>query len=212
MKQPFLTIILLSIVICSYGQGKKAEADKKAIEKLIYAEVNSFLVRDWEKFENCWLHEPYSKHFITSMNSFNSMIGWENIKNLLYKGFEAEGSRNYFIEKTDLDIHVFGEAAYATYSEKYTVSEADSTRIVTGINNSFFAKKNGDWKYVCLNLVNNSSFENARMNRIFIQEYHEALSGKAKTTELAKKYIAESDQELIYHIIMLENSFPVIHG
>jgi len=36
-------MVLLSFVLCSFGQGNKQEADKKAIEQLIHDEVNAFL-------------------------------------------------------------------------------------------------------------------------------------------------------------------------
>lgn len=45
-------------------------------------------------------------------------------------------------------------------------------------------------------------------NKKFIIEYLNAISGKPKPTDLLKKYIAESDMELINHIIAFEKGLP----
>ena len=44
------------------------------------------------------------------------------------------------------------------------------------------------------------------INKKFVQEYWEAISGIAKTPELSKKYV--SDPELLEHIAFFEAAFP----
>ena len=44
------------------------------------------------------------------------------------------------------------------------------------------------------------------INKKFVQEYWEAISGIAKTPELSKKYV--SDPELLGHIAFFEAAFP----
>ena len=47
-----------------------------------------------------------------------------------------------------------------------------------------------------------------KSNKQFIREYIKALSGKPKTPDLLKKYIAESDMELMNHVIAFERGVP----
>ncbi len=46
-------------------------------------------------------------------------------------------------------------------------------------------------------------------NKALITEYLEAISGKEKPLSLQQQYIAESDQELMDHIAMFEEAFPL---
>jgi len=147
-----------------------------------------------------------SLHFLTSKASFNGKIGWENMKKLMLQSFQEEGPRNYKGEKTDISIEVFSDAAYATFTEKYLIGLDAVPTIRTGINNAFFVKSDGEWKFVCMNIVNTSSFDDARKKRQLVQEYMEESSGKAKTVKMIKKYI--EDQDLIDHIVTYESAFP----
>ena len=45
-------------------------------------------------------------------------------------------------------------------------------------------------------------------NKQFIREYFKAIDGSPKPFEKLSKYIAESDMELMNHIIAFERSFP----
>ena len=45
-------------------------------------------------------------------------------------------------------------------------------------------------------------------NKEFIREYLNAIDGSPKPFEKLSKYIAESDMELMNHIIAFERSFP----
>jgi predicted ester cyclase len=207
MKTYILGIILIFISSLSFAQSKKELAAKRDIEELIHREVGAFLEKDWEGFEACWLHEPYSRHFVTSKSAFNGKIGWDNMKDLISRSFEIEGSRGYTTEKTDIDIQVFGKAAYATFKEHYTSTSPDDPLDIEALNNAFFINQNGEWKFVCMNIVNTSSFIEANRNRDLVQEYLETISGHAKTRAMFAEYI--SDESLIRQNLAVEQAFPI---
>ena len=208
MKKLGISILLTFLTVLIFGQNKKEMADKEAIEKLIHKEVNAFLEKDWDSFESCWMQEPFARHFVTTKNTFNGMIGWENMKKLISQGFESEGPRGFSIEKTGIDIHVFEDAAYATFQEIYRPHSEDDPREIVALNNAFFMNDEGEWKFVCMNIVNTSSFDDARMNKALIEEYLEAISGQDKTWELLVKYIDKTRDSLIKQNIAVERAFP----
>ncbi|MFC2098703.1 ester cyclase [Bacteroidota bacterium] len=208
MKKLRILILLSLVPVLMLGQNKKETADKEAIEKLIHKEVKAFLEKDWTTFESCWLQEPYSRHFVTTKNAFNGKFGWENMVKLISQGFDSEGPRGFSIEKTDIKIQVFEDAAYATFKEIRRPHSEDDPREIIALNNAFFMNDEGDWKFVCMNIVNTSSFEDARNNRALIEEYLEAISGQEKTWELLVNYIDKSREALIKQNIAVEQAFP----
>lgn len=208
MKRSCLSILFIFLFILAFGQSKKEAAEIKAVEKLIQKEITAFLAKDWETFESCWLHEPFSRHFVTSKNAFNGKIGWENMKELIKQGFDAEGERGYSITKTEINIQVFGGAAYATFMENYSTNSDENPITMQGFNNAFFVKDDGKWKFVCMNIVNLSSFEVARKNRALVEEYHGEISGKSKTREMFEKYLDAGRDDLIKMNLAVENAFP----
>ena len=209
MKTLGISLLCIILTVSVFSQDKKELAEKKAIEKLIHKEVNAFLEKDWELFESCWLHEPYSRHFVTSKSAFNGRIGWESMKKLMSQGYKTEGSRGFTGEKTNIDIQVFGDAAYVTMHDNFwSTSEDDPWRILA-INNAFFVKREDEWKFVCMNIVNSSSFKDSKNHRVLIEEFLETISGKEKTEELLTRYIAQENTALIEQNIMVEQAFPM---
>jgi hypothetical protein len=209
MKKFITSLLIISLAIPAFPQGKKERAAKEEIEKLIKKEITAFLNKDWEEFQKCWLHEPYTRHFVTSKSAFNGRIGWENMQNLISKSFEIDGPRGFTTSKTDIDIQVFGEAAYATLREQYQSTNPDDPWVIEALNNAFFAKRDGEWKFVCMNIVNTSSFEDANRYREIIQDYLETISGRAKTREMFLRYISDKNESLIRQNIAVEQAFPM---
>ena len=209
MKKTGIFLLFILPAVLAFGQSKKELADEKAIEKLIHKEINSYLGKDWERFESCWLHEPYTRHFVTSKSAFNGRIGWEKMEKTISQGFDTEGPRGFTSEKADIDIQVFGDAAYATFLEHHISTSEENPWKIDAINNAFFVKRDGEWKFVCMNIVNTSSFNTAKRNRALIEEYLETISGNAKTREMFTRYIFADNQALINQNMMVEQAFPL---
>ncbi len=209
MKKTCLTLLCITCALLVFGQNDQEMADKKAIEKLIQAEITAFLEKDWDHFADCWLQESYTRHFVTSKNAFNGKIGWENMKTIISQSFNAEGPRGFTSEKTDIDIQVYGDAAYATFLEHHRSIDEENPWNIEAINNAFFIKRDGNWKFVCMNIVNTSSFEDARNNRALIEEYLEEISGNPKTRELFTRYMADGNESLIDLNLSVEQAFPM---
>ncbi len=211
MKRISIAFLCISFACLASGQDKKELAEKKAIEKLIRTEMGAFLDKDWELFESCWLQEPYTRHFVTSKNAFNGMIGWENMKTILSQSFHTEGPRGFSSEKTDIEIQVYGNAAYATYLERHVSTDEQNPWRIEAINNAFFIKqkRDGKWKFVCVNIVNTSSFEDARNNRALVEEFLETISGNPKTGEMFARFIAGDKPSLIDLNLSVEQAFPL---
>jgi predicted ester cyclase len=209
MKRSLAILAVASLAVMVFGQSRQEQADMKSIEKLIQKEITAFLDKDWDKYQECWLHEPYTRHFVSSKSSFNGMIGWEHIQQIMSQGFSSEGPRGFTFEKTDLDIHVFGDAAYATIRERYGSTSGDDPWSIDALNNAFLVRHEGSWKFVCMNFVNTSSYDDAREHRALIQGFLETISGNAKTRQVFEKYIHKGNESLIRQNLAVEQAFPM---
>ena len=209
MKKFSFALLFLFLALPLFSQKGNPSTDEEAIRNLIQTEIRAFIDKDWKLFESCWLQEPYTRHFVTSRNAFNGRIGWENMKSIMSQSFETEGPRGFTSEKTDIDINVFGDAAYATFLEHHWSTQEENPWEIQAINNAFFVKRDGEWKFVCMNIVNTSSFETARENRALVEEFLETISGEQKTQEMFLRFFAEDKQDLLEQNLMVEQAFPL---
>jgi predicted ester cyclase len=209
MKKTAVLLLIVLSTVMAFGQSNKPSADEKAIEKLIHKEIKAYVDKDWKTYESCWLHEPYTRHFVTSKSAFNGRIGWEKLGKTTSQSFKIEGPRGSDSKKTDIQIQVFGDAAYATFKEHHwSISEEDPWKI-EAINNAFFVKRDGKWKFVCMNIVNTSSYETAKKNRALVEEFLETISGNIKTEDMLTRYISAESEEVIRQNLMVEEAFPL---
>ena len=151
--------MLLLICTSVYSQDKTYTNEEKKIIDLIIKETRFFLDRNFEDWSECWLHEPFCRHYFMGQDFCNTYNGWEGILEGFDRHFKGKPMENFDIQKCNFEIEVFQDVAFAHYTEKYITTTKNEVSIGTGKNNAVFLRDNGKWKFVTMNIAYVSNYD-----------------------------------------------------
>ncbi|WP_141728276.1 helix-turn-helix transcriptional regulator [Devosia insulae] len=128
------------------------EADKAAILKMIRAETDAWLHRDFEALANCWVHSPQSRR----LHAFAAVgvsvdEGWEaiaaHIRNVMARHPEPNAFEGR-VRWEGINVVVNGDMGWVTYDQIGLDDATDVKRLLKVVH-----RDAGAWKIACLSVM-----------------------------------------------------------
>ncbi len=146
--KPFMRLLpalLILGALNTFGQKKDVEAIKALIEK----ETKAFFEIDKAAWSSSWIHEPYAFWSFADTTDVNSFSGWNAIEKGFADYFRTAKPSKASIDRTWHDIKVFGNGAYARFTQKVN----DNSRRPSQAEVRVLEKVKGEWKIVCVSVI-----------------------------------------------------------
>jgi DNA-binding CsgD family transcriptional regulator len=166
------------------------EEDRAAIIELIHRNRIGIWTRDYELWESCFVHAPYTTRWgWWRRGGVFARTGWDEIKSRVRTGGPPRNDAHAYDTRVEnLNLRIVGDMAWATFEQIYP------TTYGPGYNKELrvFERHDGEWKIALLGFLDGSAdlaFETAiRLD----------VDGKVLwQSESAAKEIAESDHLVI---------------
>ena len=148
MKKSYALTALVVVFSCSIAIAQKKN-DNAAIKALIERETKAFFEIDYKTWADSWAHTPYSFWSFADTTDVNSFSGWENIDKGFSQYFKTAKPSKAEIERTWVDIKIFGNGAYARFTQHVKDNSGRQPQAEVRV----LEKINGQWKIVCVNVI-----------------------------------------------------------
>lgn len=126
-----------------------SQADQAAIKAVIEKETTAFFGVDSTTWKSCWLNAPYAYWAYSDSSGGNFVEGTKNIQKNFKEYFKTAKPSKSKIERTWLEIRIYGSGAYVRFIQKITDDidrdETSEARVLE--------KENGKWKIVLMNAM-----------------------------------------------------------
>jgi hypothetical protein len=142
----FCICMLVCYTVSSSAQKNK---DVEAIKSLIEKETLAFFNMDYDTWASSWAQTSYAFWSFADTTDVNSFSGWTNINAGFKEYFRTAKPSKAEIERTWLDIKIYGNGAYA----RFTQQVRDNTRRPPQAEVRVLEKIKGVWKIVCVNVI-----------------------------------------------------------
>lgn len=142
-------ILCVCILVCSSVSIIAQKNDIEAIKTLIEKETTAFFEIDYDTWASSWSQAPYAFWSFADTTDVNSFSGWENIEEGFKEYFRTSKPSKAKIERTWMDIKVYGNGAYA----RFTQHVSDNTARPPQAEVRVLEKVKGSWKIVCVNVI-----------------------------------------------------------
>jgi hypothetical protein len=142
----FSVCMLVCLGVSSFAQKNN---DVEAIKSVIEKETAAFFNIDYQAWADSWTHTPYAFWSFADTTDVNSFSGWDNIKKGFSEYFQTSKPSKAKIERTWLEVKVYGSAAYA----RFTQQVRDNTLRPPQSEVRVLEKVKGAWKIVCVNVI-----------------------------------------------------------
>lgn len=140
-------IPVLVFFLCSEAFGQKG--DTEAIKKVIERETKAFFEIDQQTWKDSWINANYAFWSFADTTDVNSFSGWASIEKGFAEYFRTAKPSNAVIDRTWHDIKIFGNGAYARFTQKVR----DNTNRPPQEEVRVLEKVKGQWKIVCVSVI-----------------------------------------------------------
>jgi hypothetical protein len=143
------SIIFIVFVLFLSFQSFAQKNDVDAIKAVIERETKAFFEIDSKSWSDSWLHAPYTFWSFADTTDVNSFSGWPNIEKGFADYFKNSKPSNAKIDRTWIDIKIYGNGAYARFTQKVN----DNTNRPAQAEVRVLEKVKGQWKIVCVSVI-----------------------------------------------------------
>lgn len=136
------------------------EADRAAIIRLLDADTQAYLERDYEAWAACWAQTPDTRRFLASVTGGMRVDeGWETLGRLHKESFAKHPNTEILpdqIQRKNMNLVIGADVAWATFDQ--TGPDAGDPLTLAGIQHEqrVFKKINGVWKILCMVVMQRS--------------------------------------------------------
>jgi hypothetical protein len=142
------SILVIGLVLASSINAQNLSKEEKAIKKVIENETHYWQQRDFEKYADTWVHEPYIYRSYTAPRQNSELRGWNAISQWAKSAFEnSSGPVIGEYNKIDYCFVVSGTMAFVTFMENGN----SSTRVLE--------KRGSEWKLVGLSVIRSQAYK-----------------------------------------------------
>jgi hypothetical protein len=142
-------IFCVCMLVCTGASSIAQKNDIEAIKSLIEKETTAFFEIDYKTWAASWSQTPYAFWSFADTTDVNSFSGWENINNGFMDYFKTAKPSKAKIERTWMDVKVYGNGAYA----RFTQQVQDNTARPPQAEVRVLEKIKGAWKIVCVSVI-----------------------------------------------------------
>ena len=138
--------MLTAVIMVSTGYSQD---DQALIKAIIEKETTAFFGVDSISWKSCWLNAPYAYWAYSDSTGGNFVEGTKNIQKNFSEYFRTSKPSKSKIERTWLEIRIYGKGAYVRFIQKIT---DDIDHDVTS-ETRVLEKENGKWKITMMNAM-----------------------------------------------------------
>jgi len=142
-------IFCVCMLVCFGVSSVAQKNDVEAIKALIEKETTAFFEIDYETWASSWSQTPYAFWSFADTTDVNSFSGWENINKGFADYFKTAKASKAKIQRTWLDIKVYGNGAYARFTQQVD----DNTLRPPQAEVRVLEKTKGSWRIVCVSVI-----------------------------------------------------------
>jgi hypothetical protein len=147
MKTSGIAVIVFFLCCSLPALSQKNDVD--AIKALIERETKAFFEIDYKTWADSWAQTPYAFWSFADTTDVNSFSGWENINKGFSEYFRTSRPSNAKIERKWLDIKIYGNGAYARFTQHVKDYSARPAQAEVRV----LEKIKGQWKIVCVTVI-----------------------------------------------------------
>lgn len=152
--------LLLAVSLTGTSCQKKIdiEKEKAAIIAVIEEETEAFFDWDIERLGATHVQDETNIRLTATKSGYTYHYGWDEVESFFLDYFENEAEPgNFYEEKTNYRIKIYGECAWAVYDNDYFNEEGDF--LSRSIHSQILEKVDGEWKLVFYNSIYTSTWD-----------------------------------------------------
>ena len=160
-KKISLLILFLQLVFTNavFTQNQNSSSEEEAIKQIIMKETKSWEQRDYKGMADVWLHEEYVISMYSNPYSSGEHIGWDSVNASMERNIEEyKDPFKIDLNWSDWNIRIFNDCAWVSYIQT-SIYEEDKGKPYESREIRFLEKKNGLWKFVFLNTLSKTGFQ-----------------------------------------------------
>jgi hypothetical protein len=142
-------ILCICLLVCSSVSLTAQKNDIEAIKALIEKETTAFVEIDYDTWASTWSHTPYAFWSFGDTTDVNSFSGWDRIDAGFKEYFRTAKPSKPTIQRTWIDVKVYGNGAYARYTQQVSDNIATPPQAQVRV----LEKVKGAWKIVCVTVI-----------------------------------------------------------
>jgi hypothetical protein len=146
------TVCLLLVVSAMAQKTNEIDAIKAAIEK----ETKAFFEIDYKTWLDSWVHTPYAYWSMADSTRIYHFEGWRAIEIGFTDYFITQKPSNAKVERTWMEIRVYGDGAFARFKQRVTSAEGVRGNEQTEIRILEKDKKENKWKIALVGVLGNT--------------------------------------------------------
>ena len=150
MKKYLFALLALFVLISPACQEKiDVEKEKQDIITILNDETQAWIERDYERLASHWVQDESTRRLSANKTDYG-FTTWEEMSNNLKEIIENDslwlGVEDMQSEKTDMNINIYTDCAWATFTENETWKYEGETYETKGIQLVVLEKNEGQWQ------------------------------------------------------------------
>lgn len=159
---PLLALLILIFPACQ--EQIDVEKEKEAIITVLNDETQAWIDRDYERLASHWVQDESTRRLSASNTGYGSAT-WEEMSSNLKENIENDslwlGVEDMKAEKTDMNIKVSADCAWATFIENESWNYQGEPYQTEAIQLVVLEKNEGQWQIAAFVGIGKSSYEAA---------------------------------------------------
>jgi len=143
----------------AFTQNQNSSSEEETVKSVIMNETKSWAARNYDGWSNAWLHEKYISRMWSDPYTFVENLSWDSVNVGVKSEFkEYSTPLNADFSWSDWNIRIFNDCAWVSYIQT-SIYEGDKEHPYQNREIRFLEKKNGLWKFVYLNSVSITAYQ-----------------------------------------------------
>jgi len=150
-----------AVLLASCQKTIDIEKEKEAIIKVINAETDAYLVRDFDAMYATHVHDSLNMRLTAGADNYVFVEGWEDVSKHM-TGDQTEDDLgpdlHIKVEKANYRMKVYPSSAFVVCDQKWTSDFGDDLIEINSIQVRFLEKIDGQWKISFVSFIGTSGY------------------------------------------------------
>ncbi|MEK6482579.1 hypothetical protein WJR50_33945 [Catalinimonas sp. 4WD22] len=130
MSHILMTSLLL-LILNDYPPFTSDQSEEEAIVETLQLETRYFCERNLEKWQEQWVHKPYTSKMYAGNTEFREFIGWEAVNQNTLDHIKAQPEKIPIpVSNQDYNIELLGKTALVFYSNNNAAGTVREIRLM----------------------------------------------------------------------------------
>ena len=158
----YIFSLAAAVILVSCQETIDIEKEKEAIIKVINAETDAYLARDFEAMYATHVHDSLNMRLTAGADSYVFLEGWEDVSKHM-SGDQTEDDLgpdlHIKVEKSNYRMKVYPHSAFVVCDQKWTSDFGDGINEINSIQVRFLEKIEDQWKISFVSFIGTSGYE-----------------------------------------------------